>query len=30
MTLVGTPPNGLINSVLEKMGPEGVHSFRLF
>ncbi len=30
MTLVGTPPNGLVNSVLEKMGPEGVHPFAFF
>lgn len=30
MTLVGTPPNGLVNSVLEKMGPEGVTPFAFF
>jgi anion transporter len=30
MTLVGTPPNGLINSVLEKMGPAGIHPFGFF
>ena len=30
MTLVGTPPNGLVNSVLEKMGPAGVQPFGFF
>jgi anion transporter len=30
MTLVGTPPNGLVNSVLEKMGPAGVNPFGFF
>lgn len=30
MTLVGTPPNGLVNSVLEKMGPAGIEPFGFF
>ncbi|UIJ37451.1 SLC13 family permease [Desulfobaculum bizertense] len=30
MTLVGTPPNGLVNSVLEQMGPAGVEPFGFF
>ena len=30
MTLVGTPPNGLVNSVLEKMGPAGLQPFGFF
>lgn len=30
MTLVGTPPNGLVNSVLDKMGPAGVNPFGFF
>lgn len=30
MTLVGTPPNGLVNSVLEKMGPAGIQPFGFF
>ena len=30
MTLVGTPPNGLVNSMLEKMGPAGVEPFGFF
>ena len=30
MTLVGTPPNGVVNSVLEKMAPAGTNPFGFF
>ncbi|MGE4298451.1 MAG: SLC13 family permease [Desulfovibrionaceae bacterium] len=30
ITLVGTPPNGLVNSVLGKMGPAGIQPFGFF
>jgi len=30
ITLVGTPPNGLVNSVLGKMGAQGLHPFAFF
>ncbi len=30
ITLVGTPPNGLVNSVLAKMGGEGLQPFGFF
>ncbi len=30
ITLVGTPPNGIINSMLQKMGPAGIEPFAFF
>ncbi len=30
MTLVGTPPNGVVNSALEKLGPAGIKTFEFF
>ncbi|WBF66452.1 SLC13 family permease [Desulfovibrio subterraneus] len=30
ITLVGTPPNGIINSMLQKMGPAGIQPFGFF